>query len=147
MQDEFWPSVQILILVLSDLPCFPWVKSTSSIPASQNEHLNGEHNQPEMRHEDLQEDSHDNWHSDHKVPSHVKIFKRSNPLRISLITGQEQIVVCKDEHDCIVDILENENSHSSVCEVVCDVLGVSVLANKVEDFLDTPVSKGDPESQ
>jgi hypothetical protein len=56
-------------------------------------------------------------------------------------------VVRKDEHDCIVDVLENENSHSSVSVVICNILGVSKFANEVEDFLNAPVSKCDPKSQ
>lgn len=100
-----------------------------------------------MRHEDLQEDSHDNRHSDDKVPSDVKIFKWANPLCISFITCQEHIMICKNKHDCIVHVLENENGHSSVGEVVWNILGVSVFANIIEDFLNAPVSECDPESQ
>ena len=66
-----------------------------------------------MRNKDLQEDGHSDWDSDDQIPSYIKIFVWSYPLWL-VITGCEHIVVSKEEHKGIVDVLEDKDSHSSV---------------------------------
>lgn len=63
MQNEFWASVKVFILSLGDLSGLSGVQSTFSIPASKNEHLQGENNKTEVRDENLQENGHYDRHS------------------------------------------------------------------------------------
>lgn len=56
-------------------------------------------------------------------------------------------MVSKQKHQSIVDVLKDENGHSSVSKIVRDVLGVSESTHEVENLLDAPISESYPEGE
>lgn len=53
-------------------------------------------------------------------------------------------MVSEQEHQSVVNVLKDENSHCSVSEVVRDVLGVPESTHEVENLLDAPIAESDP---
>lgn len=81
-----------------------------------------------MRCENLEEDGRNDGHTDDEVPTDVELCELALE-HLGGVGGAEEVVVSEDEHEGVVDVLEDEDGQSPVDVVVTCVLGVSELSN------------------
>lgn len=94
-----------------------------------------------MRSQNLKQDSHDDWCSNHQIPSGIKFIKWSNQevfdvIFFNLIFGETETVVSQDYDPGSIDILGEEYDHD--CEG-CALVGILSLVDILSDDINENV--------
>lgn len=89
-----------------------------------------------------------NRSANHKVPTLVIIFERTDKDVVDIVLHPNTLVhgeamVSKDVKESCVEVLADKNCNCTVDMIVNQVFRVTFLAYKVKNFLEQPVDKSD----